>query len=190
MRARSAILALALSLLAAGAAGAKVRTVKSLEGIDPGKRVRIEGVVSLHGSTPFTILVLETGDGEPVPIQPHTPALQHELTNLDGVRVALEGEVLPLLGPTLPRLDVDRYDILAPPGAGKPITGMITVENDACVLTTNHGKRYWIVGDLTAAMCQHIGARVWMVGKKGKRVDGERPAGSTPFTATGYGVIE
>ena len=189
MGVRAATAAFALVVLAAAAADAKVRTVKSLDGVDPGRRVRMEGVVSSRGSTPFAMLVLEVAGGEPVTIQPHTPAIQHELTNLGGVRVAVEGEVLPLIDAALPRLDVDAYEIVAS-GSGDPIVGMVTLDDDACVLTTGDGKRYWIVGELAPALCLHAGARVWMVGKKAKHTERKPPPGSTAFTPTGYGVIE
>ena len=188
MRSLSAILA--LLLLLPGAASAKVRTVKSIDAVEPGRRVRIEGLISIRGSTPFTLLVLETGDGNEITLKPHTPEIEHELKNLDGLRVAVQGEVLPLLEAALPRLEVDAYDLLAPPGADGSITGVISTESGGCVLTTSEGKRYWIVGGVAPAMCEHAGARLWMVGKKAKQSGGKPPAGSTPFTPTGYGVIE
>ena len=106
------------------------------------------------------------------------------------MRLALEGAVLPRFDPEVPRLDVDRCELLTAPGGGNPISGIITIENGACVLSTDEGKRYWIVGDLAPALCQHVGVRVWMVGKKTKRGDGTRPRESTAFTPTGYGVME
>jgi hypothetical protein len=189
MRSAPAILALVAALLSAGAAGAKVRAVKRLDGVAPGARVRIEGVVSMRGSTPLTILVLEIQDGEAVSLQPHTPAIEQELRNLDGVRIAAEGIVRPLLDATLPRLEVDRYDIVAVPGGGGPIIGMVSVEGGACILTTDEGRRYWIVGELGPALCEHAGARVWIVGRKTNEAPGNRPENSTVFTPTGYGVI-
>jgi hypothetical protein len=180
-----------LSLFAGATAHAGgTRTVKSISGIEPGTRVRIEGTVSIRGSTPLTILVLETKDGEALTLGPHSPGIEQALKNLDGMRVGVEGEVLEPMGPTLPQLRVEKYQILAPAGAGDPIIGLATLENSSCVLTTDEGTRYWIVGELAPALCEHAGARVWMVGKKAKRGDGSRPAKSTPFTPTGYGVIE
>jgi hypothetical protein len=181
---RHAIL-IALLLLSAQAVRADVRTVKSIEGAAPGKRVRMEGTLSSQGGATLAVLVLQT-EGNAVTLRPHTPAIQHELTNLNGVRVAVEGEVLTPLDETIPRLDVNAYEILSFPDAGEPIIGTLDAE---CVLTTTEGRRYWITGALAPALCEHAGARVWMVGKKA-RAGGERPAKSTPFTPTGYGVIE
>jgi hypothetical protein len=190
VRATWPILACLLFSAAATAANAKARTVKNLDGVESGTRVRIEGVVSMRGSTPLTILVIETADDVVVTIRSHSPDIERELKSLDGLRVAVEGEVLPLVDQALPRLDVDRYEMLAPPGAGDPITGVVAIENGACVLTTDEGKRYWMTGDLAPALCEHVGARVWMVGKKGKHGAGTKPSGSTAFTPTGYGVID
>jgi phosphotransferase system HPr-like phosphotransfer protein len=179
-----------ISLCLAGTtAHAGVRTVKTIEGVDAGKRVRMEGAVSIRGSTPFTLLVLVTTEGEEVTVASQSPDIEQALKHLDGMRVGVEGEVLAPMGPTLPRLRVERYEILAPSGAGEPIIGLATLEKGACVLTTDDGTRYWITGDLAPALCEHVGARLWMVGKKAKRADGSRPAGSTAFTPTGYGVI-
>ena len=190
MRATWRILALVPVLVAATTLNAKPRTVKRLDGIEAGTRVRIEGVVSMRGSTPFATLVLETADGDVVTLKAHSPDIEHELKSLDGLRLAVEGEVLPLVDAALPRLDVDRYEMLAPPGACDPIIGVVAMENGACVLTTDQGKRYWMTGDLAPALCEHTGARVWMVGKKGKHGGGTQPAGSTAFTPAGYGVID
>ena len=183
-------LILVASLLAATVAQAGTQSVKSLDGLATGSRVRIEGVLSTRGSTPLTIMVLEVRDQPEITLKPHDEDVHQQLRSLDGLRVVIEGEVIPRLDPEIPRLDVQRCQLLTAPGGGDPITGMITIENGACVLETDEGKRYWILGDLAPALCQHSGARVWIVGKKVKRGDGNKPRESTPFTPTGYGVIE
>src|SRR5258705_11767186 len=185
---RAAVLIFPLVLLAAGAAQAGTRTVKSLDRIAEGTRVRIEGTLSMRGSTPLTILVLEV-DGAVITLKPHDEDIQQALKSLDGLRVALEGDVIPRLDPEIPRFEVYRYELLAPPGAGDPIIGLVALENGAYVLTTDQHKSYCTVGDLAPALCQHAGARVWMVGKKSKHGEGTRPRESTAFTPTGYGVI-
>jgi hypothetical protein len=178
-----------LMLLAACAAQAGTRNAKSLDGIAEGTRVRIEGMLSMRGSTPLTILVLEV-DGAAITLKPHDEDIQQALKSLDGLRVALEGQVIPRFDSEIPRFEVYRYELLAPPGAGDPIIGLVALENGACVLTSDQNKRYWIVGDLAPALCQHTGARVWMVGKKSKHGEGTKPRESTAFTPTGYGVID
>jgi hypothetical protein len=180
----------ACACLLALPAQAGTRAVKNLDGIAPGTRVHIEGVVSIRGSTPFTILVLEIADDAIVTLNPHTADLDQQLRSLDGLRVAVEGDVMPPLHPGTPRLRVERYTLLATPGGGDPIIGVVTLEAGACVLTTDDGKRFWILGEVAPALCEHAGARVWMVGKKVKHGDGVKPRESTPFTPTGYGVID
>jgi hypothetical protein len=183
-------LMLVAALLAATAAHAGTQSVKSLEGLANGSHVRIEGVLSMRGSTPLTIMVLEVPDQAEITLKPHDEDVHQQLRSLDGLRVVIEGDVIPRLDPEIPRLDVQRCNLLKAPDGGDPITGTITMEDGACVLSTDQGKRYWILGDLAPALCQHSGARVWIVGKKVKRGDGNKPRESTPFTPTGYGVIE
>jgi hypothetical protein len=174
----------------AGTTGGATRSVNSLDGMATGERVKIEGTLSIRGSTPLTVLVLEIPDHGEITLKPHDADVETQLRSLDGMHVVLEGEVAARLDPDVPRLEVMRCDLVAPPGGGNPVSGVITIENGACIFTTDEGKRYWMVGDLAPALCQHAGARVWIVGKKAKHADGTRPRESTAFTPTGYGVIE
>ena len=187
---RAPCLVLTVLLLMVSSARAGTRSVQSLDALATGSRVRVEGALSMRGSTPFTIMVLEVPGAAEITLTAHNVDIDRQLRSLDGLRVALEGAVLPRFDPEVPRLDVDRCELLTAPGGGNPISGIITIENGACVLSTDEGKRYWIVGDLAPALCQHVGVRVWMVGKKTKRGDGTRPRESTAFTPTGYGVME
>lgn len=189
MRVRLSIL---LALLSTTVAQAGTQSVKSIEGLATGSHVRIEGVLSMRGSTPLTIMVLEVPDHPVVEItlEPHDENVHRQLRSLDGLRVVIEGDVIPRLDPGIPRLDVQRCNLVKAPDGGEPINGVVNMEDGACVVTADNGKRYWITGDLAPALCQHSGARVWMVGKKGKKGDGKKPRESTAFTPTGYGVIE
>ena len=180
--------ALCVCVLAAGCGG--VRTVNSLDGVATGERVRMEGTLSMRGSTPLTVMVLEVpGHGE-VTLKPHDASVETQLRSLDGMRVALDGDAAARLDPKIARLEVMHCELVSPPGGGTPVNGVIAMENGACVLIADDGKRYWMVGDLAPALCQHAGARVWVVGKKAKHAEGTRPRESTPFTPTGYGVME
>ena len=171
-------------------AAAGVRTVKDLEGIPAGTRARVEGTMSFRGSTPFTILVLETEAGAVVALESRVPGLQRELRGLGGLRVAVEGAVLPRIDPGPPRLDAERYDLLPLPGGERPIVGVLEREDDACIVTTRENKRYWILGELAPALCDYVGARVWIVGHRASGGAVPKPKQSTPFTPTGYGVID
>jgi hypothetical protein len=176
--------------VAASCATAGERAVKSLEGVAPGTRVRVEGTISLRGSTPFTILVVEMEGGEVAAIESRSAGIQSELRSLASLRAAVEGTVLPRLDGGMPRLDADRYELLRLPGGERPVVGLLEVEGEACVLTTREGKRYWVLGELAAALREYAGARVWIVGLKSDAPDAPRPKKSTPFTPTGYGVID
>jgi len=169
---------------------AGVRTVKDLEGVAPGTRVRVEGTVSMRGSTPFTILVVETEVGAVVTIESTSSEIQRDLRGLAGMRVAVEGTVLARIDPNIPRLDPDRYDLLPLPDGTRPIIGVLALEGDAEIVTTREGKRYWILGELAPALHEYVGARVWIVGNKSRRSGEAPPRASTPFTPTGYGVID
>ena len=192
MGARTALLAVVAVVLglAPGCANAGVRTVKDLEGVAPGKRVRIEGTVSLRGSTPFTTLVIEMEGGAVVAIESSSPELQREVKSLGGMRVALEGTVLPRMDAATPRLDAARYEVLPLPGGDRPMIGVVSMEADACIVTGPDGKRYWILGELAPALCDYAGARVWIVGHKASVAPSPKPRKCTPFTPTGYGVID
>jgi hypothetical protein len=179
-----------VTLLATAAACSGVHTVRSLDGIAIDTRVRVDGTLSMRGSTPLTFMVLEVPDADEITLKGHDVDIETQLKSLDGMHVLIEGAVMPRLDPAVPRLDVLHCELVAPPGGGNPVYGAISMENDACVLTTDAGKRYWLVGDLAPALAQHAGARVWIVGKKARHADGTRPRESTAFTPTGYGVME
>src|SRR4051812_17734100 len=142
---RAGRLILVAALFASTGAGAGSRKVTSLDGLTTGSHVRIEGVLSMRGSTPLTIMVLEIPRQPEITLQPHDEDVHHQLRSLDGLRVAVEGEVIPRLDPEIPRLDVQRCELLTVPGGGDPVTGMVTMENGACVFSADDGKRYWIL---------------------------------------------
>jgi hypothetical protein len=179
-----------VTLLAAVAACGGVHTVRSLDGIATDTRVRVDGTLSMRGSTPLTIMVLEVPGADEITLKGHDVDIETQLKSLDGMHVVVDGAVMPRLDPAVPRLDVLHCELVAPPGGGNPVYGVISVENGACVLTTDDGKRYWLVGDLAPALSQHAGARVWLVGKKARHADGTKPRESTAFTPSGYGVME
>jgi hypothetical protein len=181
--------ALAAALLLAGCGGKAVRAVNDLNGVAEGERVRLEGELSLRGSTPFPTLVLQTPAGAAVTIQARSSEIQHELTGLVSLRVAVEGNVVAGEDPTHSSLDASRYELLPLPGGEVPVVGTLTSEAGECVLTAKDGARYWIRGDLVAAIREYIGARIWVVGSTADVVAPERPKQCTPFTPTGYGVI-
>lgn len=173
-----------------GCGGKRSRPVATLDGVDAGKRVRIEGTLSLRGSTPFTTAALDIDSTETVALDSKTPALLVQLKGLAGMRCAVEGEVLPFVDQNLPRLSATHYELLALPDGKVPIVGIASMEGAQCIVTTGAGKRYWIQGDLVAALVDYAGARVWVAGDAFDTDATTRPKKSTPLTATGYGVVE
>lgn len=187
-----AFAALACVVFAAtpGCGGPRVKSVESLDGIDVGKKVRIEGTMSLRGSTPFTTPVLETASGAAIALDSKTPELVTQLRGLSGVRCAVEGTVLPFVDQNVPRLSATSYELLPLPDGKQPILGLVSIEDGQCLVTTDQGKRYWIRGDLVAVLTDYNGARVWVVGDAVDTDAKIRPKKSTPLTATGYGVVD
>lgn len=173
-----------------GCGGPRVKSVETLDGVKVGKRVRVEGTLSLRGSTPFTTPVLETELGGSIPLDAKAPELLSQLRGLAGMRCAVEGSVLPYVDENVPRLSATRYDLLPLPDGKQPILGLVSLENGECVVTTDQGKRYWIRGDLVAVVSDYNGARVWVVGDTFDTDANNRPKKSTPLTATGYGVVD
>jgi hypothetical protein len=98
--------------------------------------------------------------------------------------------VLARVDEAVPRLDAERYEVLPLPGGERPIIGVVAVEDEACVVTTEDGRRYWILGDLAPALRDYAGACIWIVGHKSRAPRDPGPKKSTPFTPTGYGVID
>jgi len=164
--------------------------VTSLEGVDAGKRVRVEGTLSLRGSTPFTTSVLEIDSTEAITLDAKSAALLMQLKNLAGMRCAVEGDVLPFVDHNLARLSATRYELLPLPDGKVPIIGVVTVEDGQCIVTTEKGSRYWIQGDHVGVLSDYAGARVWFAGDTFDTDSMMRPKKSTPLTVTAYGVVE
>lgn len=173
-----------------GCSGGRARHVASLDGIDAGKRVRVEGTLSLRGSTPFTTAVLEIDSTETVALDSKTPALLSQLKSLSEMRCAVEGTVLPFVDQNIPRLSVTSYELLPLPDGKLPLLGDVSLEDGQVIVTTEAGTRYWIHGDLVGVLTEYVGARVWVVGDVFDTDAKTRPKKSTPLTATGYGVVD
>jgi hypothetical protein len=187
----AATIALMVVVLAAGpGCGRRVRHVESLDGVDAGKRVRIEGTLSLRGSTPVTTPVLETEQGETIPLDAKEPGLLSQLRGLSDMRVAIEGNVLPMVDQNLPRLSATRYEMLPLPNGDVPIVGIVSKEFDQSILTTDTGERYWLHLEALDVLERLTGARVWVTGTKFDTDAKTRPKKSTPLTVTGHGVVE
>jgi hypothetical protein len=190
MRGVAARVTASLVVLVAAGCNGKARPVHSLDGITAGQHVRIEGTLSLRGSTPFTTAVLEIDSSEVVPLDSKDASLLAQLKSLADMRCAVEGDVLPFVDQNLPRLSATHFELLPLADGKQPILGVATVEDGQVIVTTESGVRYWIQGDLAAVLREYPGARVWVAGDTFDTDVDTRPKKSTPLTATGYGVVD
>lgn len=170
-----------------GCGGKKSRKAEPLGGAKAGDRVAVEGTLSLRGNMPHPLLVLERGDGGVVVIQ--SSELQDELAVLSGMRVEIEGKVLPSIEDETPVVNAHGYRLLALPSGEVPFVGTLRLVEDACVLEATDGKRYWVRGEFAAVLKDFDGAKIWVVGTTGDAALPEKPEGTVPLWVTGYGVL-
>jgi hypothetical protein len=143
----------------------------------------VQGKVSSRGSTPFSLLVLETTAGKLYLIEPSQVA--DELRALDGMEVSVRAKVLPQHQDEHPALDVIDYELLALPSGEVPIVGYIRpggmIEDTNMVI--------WVIdGDFQDLLSSFVGSKVWIVGVPMQSVD--RPEGTyRTILVTEYGVI-
>lgn len=173
-----------------GCGGGYVKVSGNFDEMEEGQTVGVGGVLSLRGSTPFTTLVLEAAQGAVLTIDGDDEALMTELRGIVGLHCEIDGKVLAPLAPGSPRIAPERYRLLPLPTGEMPIVGTLELDDGECVLATKDGKRYWIRGDLAGAIREYAGARVWIVGNRADTDAPNRPKKSTPFTPTGYGVLD
>lgn len=173
-----------------GCGGGRVKVTDDFTGVEEGQRVSVGGLLSLRGSTPFTTLALETESGAVVTIESDDDALMTELRGIVGLHCEVDGTMMAPLNPGAPRIAATHYELLPLPTGELPIIGVLAMDDGECVLTTKNGKRYWIRGDLAGAIREYAGARIWIVGDRADTDAPNRPKKSTPFTPTGYGVLD
>jgi hypothetical protein len=174
-----------LALLGCG--GNKAKKAASFEEANVGDLITVEGTLSLRGSTPHTYVALETDEDGLVVIQSGT--LRQELRELSGMRVSIQGKVLPSIDGESPQVDAQSYKLLALPSGEIPLMGRVRLMDGQCVLETADKKLYWIRGDFVDVLKGYEGAKVWVVGPVGDAALPEKPQGSVPIQVTGYGVL-
>jgi len=180
-------LAVMAAVASAGCGGNKTKKATSLGDAGVGDLITVAGTLSLRGSTPHTILMLEMSDGGVVVIQSNE--LQEELRTLAGMNLSIEGKVLPSIDSESPLVDAQSYELLALPSGEVPLVGMVLLRDGQCVLETADEKLYWIRGDFADVLKGYEGAKVWVVGTVGDAALPEKPEGSVPMRVTGYGVL-
>ena len=177
-----------LALLAsAGCGGNKAKKTAIPGEADVGEAVTLKGTLSLRGGTPHTFVMLEMDDGSVVVIQPGE--LQGELRALAGMRVSVDGKVMPSIDGESPLIEASGYELLALPSGEVPLVGKLSLRTGQCVLETADGKLYWVRGDFAAILKGYDGSTVWVVGNVGDAALPEKPEGSVPIQVTGYGVL-
>jgi hypothetical protein len=187
IRAASIVFVMVVFQVAAGGcAGKKTKRAASLEQAVAGDLVTVEGTLTLRGSMPHPLLVLEVENDGAVVIQ--SGDLQGELKRLAGMRVSIEGSVLPSIDGETPLISPLSYTLLALPSGEVPIVGVLTLVDDECVLNAD-GTRYWIRGEFTELIRDFKDARIWVVGSVGDAALPDKPEGTVPIWVTGYGVL-
>ena len=141
------------------------------------------GKVSSRGSTPFSLLVLETTAGKLYVIEPSQVA--DELRSLDGMDVSIRGMVVPQAEDEHLALDVIDYELLALSSGEVPIVGYI--RPGGMIEDTNLVTGI-IDGDFKDLLGTFVGAKVWIVGVVMQSID--RPEATyRVILVTEYGVI-
>ncbi len=181
------VAAISLGMMFAGGCGPKP-PADSLDATGDGDRVVVEGTVSLRGSMPSPLIILQLADGTEMIVEPRDE-FRGELRSLSGFRVAVRGNMM-RKGAPLPRIEAARYELLRLPSGELPVLGYLRSENDHLVLVASDGKRFWIRGDLVGAIREYEGAKIWVVGSLGDAGAQDHPENAVAYWVTGYGVLQ
>ncbi len=154
---------------------------------DPGDTIFVEGKVSMRGSLPFPILLLEAKDGFIYMIDSSPKA--EELKRLDEMAVGVTAKVLPEVGGETPALSVLSYELLPLPTGEKPVVGVLYASPDGVALKADDGSAYVIEGEFEPVFTGLSGAKIWIVGEQLSAVNTSRGNVRT-IHVTQYGVIK
>jgi hypothetical protein len=186
-RAAAFAAALALAGIAAcgGPSGGKGRDAK------PGDTIYVEGRISLRGSRPFPLLLLEAKDGAIYMID--TSPKAEELKNLDGMAVGVTAKVLPGVKGDAPALSVSTYELLPFPSGEKPVVGVVYATLDLgdvrAALAAPDGTVWIIEGTFESVFLDLKGAKVWIAGDR-SWANNTREGNFRMINVTEYGVIQ
>jgi hypothetical protein len=154
---------------------------------ETGETVYVEGKVSLRGSEPFPLLLLETKDGRLYMLDASPRA--GELKSLQDMPVGVTGKILPDVKGDAPALAVESYELLALPSGERPIVGVIvTATPDNVTMMAEDDSLWEIEGDFMPVFLDLVGAKVWIVGDRRFAVN----TGGTNIRSvlvTEYGII-
>jgi hypothetical protein len=173
---------LLFGLVFVGCGGKKSQKASQKSVHKSGTNVEMAGVISVRGSTPSTMVILETDDDEICTIQ--SSPIADELARLAGVRVRIEGIVRSPGGDGPILLDPKDYHILTLESGETPIMGWIAKVNGDLYLKDKEATEWLITGDLLSILSGFEGSKLWVVGKKR-----EMDASNREIRVTGYGVL-
>jgi hypothetical protein len=155
---------------------------------EPQGDVVVDGKVSLRGSTPFTLLLLEGKDGTNYMIE--SSRVADELKQLEGMDITVTAKVLPHIESDAPALSVRDYDMLPLPTGERPIVGVITsYPPDIVYLNSKDGTIWSIKGDFRSILLDYTNAKVWVVGDR-LQPSASVDRGDREIYVTQYGVIK
>ncbi len=146
----------------------------------------VEGKISLRGSTPFELLLLESEDDTFYMID--SSPLSQELKRLEDMNVGVNATVLPQVKGDAPALSVQSYQLLRLPTGERPIIGIVELSgNDVVVIRGEDGKVYVIEGDFKDLFSSYSGAKVWVVGES--HHGNQQNDGKPTVMISQYGII-
>lgn len=183
------IAAVILALLAAGCGG-QASSDGSGE-VDAGNRtVDVTGKLSRRGSTPFSLMLLQSSDGTTYMIQ--STRIGDELRSLDGMEVAVTGVLVPN-EEEVQVLSVMSYDLLRVPSGERPVVGVVFSDARASAGTpvwlVDRNNVYWSMrGDFEDVLKEFVGAKIWVTGVVQRSVNTGGASVRSIFV-TEYGVL-
>jgi hypothetical protein len=176
------LLLLMAGVIWAGCGGSNTRHASRKDNLKSGTQVEMTGSISVRGSTPATMVILETDDDEIWTMQ--SSPVTDELALLSGVRVRVEGVVRSpgSEGPIL--LEPSDYHILTLESGETPVVGWITKVDQDLYLKDKEAMDWRITGDLISILSGFEGSKLWVIGKKQ-----EMDKSIREIRVTGYGVL-
>ena len=153
------LLALAVVWGCGGSAGGKRQSGSA------GDTVYIEGKVSLRGSLPFALLLLEGNDGQVYMIDASPKA--DELKHLQDMPVGVTAKILPEVKGDAPALSVSAYELLPLATGERPVVGIVVTASPDQVAIMAEDDSVWVIeGEFETVFFGLEGAKIWIVGDR------------------------
>ena len=127
--------------------------------------IYVEGKVSLRGSEPFPILLLEGRDGRVYMIGPSP--LADEVKRLQDLPIGVTAKILPDIRGENPALAVEEYELLPLPTGERPVVGIVVAASlDGVTMRAEDGSIWLLEGDFQTVFLGMEGAKIWVVGHR------------------------